>query len=74
VQELGEILAIGHTRHINNVWLKKNREVICFNFINNKQYVYLVGIHHDRLYVTTAEFPEQYFNWVNEELLPPGQC
>ena len=26
-QELGEILAIGHNRHANNVWLEKDREV-----------------------------------------------
>ena len=29
-QELGEILAIGHNRHVNNLWLEKDREVIYF--------------------------------------------
>lgn len=27
-QELGEILAIGHNRHVNKVWLEKDREVL----------------------------------------------
>jgi len=36
--------------------------------------LYLVGIHHDKLYVTAAEFPEQYFDWVRDEEIPPGRC
>lgn len=35
-QELGEILAIGHNRHVNNAWLEKDREVTCFYSIINK--------------------------------------
>jgi len=67
-------LAIGHNRHVNNVWQEKDLEVLfCFiSDINGK--VYLVGIHHDRLYVTAAEFPKQYFNWVNDEIIPLGGC
>jgi hypothetical protein len=34
-QELGEILAISHNRHVNNMWLEKDREVIFFYFIIN---------------------------------------
>jgi len=37
-QELGEILAIGHNRHVHNLWLEKDREVVfCFYPVVNKE-------------------------------------
>jgi len=37
-QELGEILAIGQHRHVHNLWLERDREVVfCFYPIVNKE-------------------------------------
>jgi hypothetical protein len=36
--------------------------------------IYLIGIHHDRMHITTAEFPVQYFQWVQDDRIPPGEC
>jgi hypothetical protein len=33
-----------------------------------------VGISHDKLHVTTAEIPENYFPWMNDEIIPAGEC
>jgi hypothetical protein len=31
-------------------------------------------VHHNRLYIIAAEFPENYFKWVSEEVIPAGGC
>ena len=73
-QELGEILAIGHNRYVNSVWDEKDREVwLSFYASSWQNQVYLVGIHHDRIYVTATEFPPQYFQWIQDDRIPPGE-
>lgn len=32
-----------------------------------------MGVHHDQLHFTTAEFPIKYFEWVSSGRIPPGE-
>ena len=33
----------------------------------------MVGVHHDRLHLTTTEFPRDYFEWVSNGIIPTGE-
>lgn len=35
--------------------------------------VYIVGVHHDQLHLTTAEFSKDYIKWVSEGHIPNGE-
>ena len=69
------MLAIGSNREAHNHWQEADREVpVLFVSGINGRKIFLVGVHHDRFYITTTEFPPDYFAWVREEVIPPGEC
>lgn len=35
--------------------------------------IFLVGVHHDRLHITAAEFRKDYFKWESEEIIHAGR-
>jgi hypothetical protein len=48
--------------------------IVRYHFLQSmtlREYVYLVGVHLYKLDNITVEFPGQYFDWVNDEAIPP---
>jgi hypothetical protein len=40
---------------------------------SNSFQVYIVGVHHDKLHITTVEFHEKYFLWIHAGEIPLNQ-